>query len=99
MDVDEWNGGTKPATRATLIFVHVEHCVEDLPLSVVRDACGFTEKTRDKILGSSSKNVGLIEHTWGSQQTRLDKAQSLPGDGQFYRRWTTIHIEFLKCYA
>ena len=36
VDVDEWNGGTKPATRATLIFVHMSSIVlRTLPLSVM----------------------------------------------------------------
>ena len=36
MDRKAWNGGTRAATRATLIFVHM---LRTLPLS--DDACGF----------------------------------------------------------
>lgn len=91
MDGKAWNGGTRAATRATLIFVHM---LRTYP-SLMDDACGFLRARRDK---DEARNAGLIEQRRRSWQTRLDKAQ-LARSG---RQVSTMHDDshrVYKCYA
>lgn len=75
------NGGTRAATRATLIFVHMLRTYPSLTMHA-----GFSDKTGQE----SNRNVGLIERRRDRSRTR----HSLGGRLVKYRRCTRIHIEF-----